>query len=110
MSMSPREVVREAVEFRRPPYVPWSFRFTREAREKLEAHYGTREIDPHIGNHILELGSDIGFFTELGNDRFRDVFGVVWDRTMPYGTPEDVRGEVRRMRGLGREGGYILPQ
>jgi uroporphyrinogen decarboxylase len=82
MSMSPREVVREAVEFRQPPYVPWSFRFTREAREKLEAHFGTREIDPHVGNHILELGSDIGFFTELGNDRFRDVFGVVWDRTI----------------------------
>jgi uroporphyrinogen decarboxylase len=82
MSMSPRDVVREAVEFRRPPYVPWSFRFTREAREKLEVHFGTREIDPHIGNHILELGSDIGFFTELGNDRFRDVFGVVWDRTI----------------------------
>lgn len=82
MAISPREVVREALAFRRPPYVPWSFRFTREAREKLEQHFGTTEIDPYVGNHILELGSDIGFFTELGNDRFRDVFGVVWDRTI----------------------------
>jgi uroporphyrinogen decarboxylase len=82
MSMSPRDVVRAAVEFRQPPYVPWSFRFTKEAREKLETHFGTTEIDLHVGNHILELGSDIGFFTELGNDRFRDVFGVVWDRTI----------------------------
>jgi uroporphyrinogen decarboxylase len=80
--MKPREVVREALAFRRPPYVPWSFRFTREAREKLENHFGTTEIDHHIGNHILELGSDIGFFTDIGNDRFRDVFGVVWDRTI----------------------------
>ena len=80
--MNPREVVREALSFRRPPYVPWSFRFTREAREKLEQHFGTTEIDPFIGNHLLELGSDIGFFTELGNDRFRDVFGVIWDRTI----------------------------
>lgn len=82
MNMTPRDVVREAVGFRRPPYVPWSFRFTKEAREKLEAHFGTSDIDPHVGNHILELGSDIGFFTDLGNDRFRDVFGVVWDRTI----------------------------
>jgi uroporphyrinogen decarboxylase len=82
MNMTPRDVVREAVGFRRPPYVPWSFRFTKEAREKLEAHFGTDDIDPHVGNHILELGSDIGFFTDLGNDRFRDVFGVVWDRTI----------------------------
>ncbi len=80
--MSPRDIVREAVAFRRPPYVPWSFRFTKEAREKLEEHFGTAELDPWIGNHILELGSDIGFFESLGNERFRDVFGVVWDRTI----------------------------
>ena len=82
MSMTPRDVVRETLAFRRPPYVPWSFRFTKEAREKLELHFGTAEIDPFIGNHLLELGSDIGFFTDIGNDRFRDVFGVVWDRTI----------------------------
>lgn len=80
--MIPREVVKEAVAFRRPPYVPWSFRFTKEAREKLEQHFGTEDIDPHIGNHLLELGSDIGFFTDIGNDRHRDVFGVIWDRTI----------------------------
>jgi uroporphyrinogen decarboxylase len=82
MSMTPRDVVKETLAFRRPPYVPWSFRFTKEAREKLELHFGTAEIDPFIGNHLLELGSDIGFFTDIGNDRFRDVFGVVWDRTI----------------------------
>jgi uroporphyrinogen decarboxylase len=82
MSMTPRDVVRETLAFRRPPYVPWSFRFTKEAREKLELHLGTTEIDPFVGNHLLELGSDIGFFTDIGNDRFRDVFGVVWDRTI----------------------------
>jgi len=80
--MTPREVIQETVAFRRPPYVPWSFRFTREAREKLERHYGTTDLDPFVGNHLLELGSDIGFFEDLGNDRFRDVFGVVWDRTI----------------------------
>lgn len=91
--MSPREIVKEAVAFRRPPHVPWSFRFTQEAREKLERHFGTTEIDRHVGNHILELGSDIGFFSELGNDRFRDVFGVVWDRSIDRDIG-NVEGEV----------------
>ena len=30
----------------------------------------------------MKLGSDIGFFTDLGNDRVQDVFGVVWDRSI----------------------------
>ena len=30
----------------------------------------------------MELGSAIGFFEDLGADRVRDVFGVVWDRSI----------------------------
>jgi uroporphyrinogen decarboxylase len=30
----------------------------------------------------LGLGNDIGFFADLGNDRVRDGFGVVWDRSV----------------------------
>lgn len=33
---------------------------------------------------------------------------VSTQRTMPYGTPEQVRDEVRRLNELGREGGFIL--
>lgn len=80
--MNPRQVVKETIAFCAPPYVPWSFRFTREAREKLETHFGTPDIDPFVGNHILELGSDIGFFTDLGGERFRDGFGVIWNRAI----------------------------
>ena len=35
-----------------------------------------------MGNHLLKLGSDIGFFEESGPDRVRDVFGVEWDRSV----------------------------
>jgi uroporphyrinogen decarboxylase len=56
--------------------------FTQEAKEKLRKHYGTTDIEGPLGNHLLKLGSDIGFFTEAGKDRVRDVFGVVWDRTV----------------------------
>ena len=80
--MTKREVVRTVLEGKPPPYVPWSMGFTQEARQKLQVHYGVEDIEGPLGNHLLRLGSDIGFFEELGNDRFRDVFGVVWDRSI----------------------------
>ena len=83
--MTRREVMRAVLEHRRPPYVPWSFGFTQEAREKLAAHLGQpaeEALHESVGNHILKLGSDIGFFQPAGQDRVRDVFGVVWDRSM----------------------------
>ena len=80
--MTKGEVVKEALAGRVPPYVPWSFRFTKEAKEKLIEHYGTRDLMTMLGDHILELGSDIGFFEDVGNQRVRDVFGVVWDRSV----------------------------
>ncbi len=77
-----REVVRLALEGERPPYVPWSMGFTKEAKEKLQQHYGCQDIEGPLENHLLRLGSDIGFFEDLGNDRVQDIFGVVWDRTI----------------------------
>jgi len=56
--------------------------FTKEAKEKLQRHYGCDDIEVPLDNHLLKLGSDIGFFTELGNDRVQDVFGVVWNRSV----------------------------
>jgi uroporphyrinogen decarboxylase len=88
-----REVVTAVLSGRRPPYVPWSFRFTTEAREALESRYAGDDIDSAVGNHILELGSDIGFFEDLGGGLVRDVFGVVWDRTVDKDIG-NVRGAV----------------
>ncbi|MDR3111520.1 MAG: uroporphyrinogen decarboxylase family protein [Planctomycetaceae bacterium] len=80
--MSKRNVIKTVLDGKKPPYVPWSFKFTKEPKSQLEKHFNTDDLDPVLGNHILNLGSDIGFFDDLGNDRFRDVFGVVWDRTI----------------------------
>ena len=82
ITMTKREVVKTALEGKRPPYVPWSFGFTSEAREKLVQHFGTDELQPVLQNHFLDLGDAIGFFEDLGNDQFRDGFGVVWDRSV----------------------------
>jgi uroporphyrinogen decarboxylase len=80
--MTKRDVVRTAISGEKPPYVPWHFGFTIEAREKLVAHYGTDDLDTVLGNHLLDLGDRIGFFEEIGNGRARDIFGVVWDRSV----------------------------
>jgi uroporphyrinogen decarboxylase len=80
--MEKRDVVRLALDGKKPPYVPWSFGFTQEAKEKLIQHYPTGELEDHLQNHLLKLGSDIGFFSPLGNDLYQDVFGVVWDRSV----------------------------
>jgi len=80
--MTKREVIKATLSGKRPPYVPWSFSFTIEAREKLEQHFGDKNLEPHLQNHLLGLGNDVGFFENLGNDRVRDVFGVIWNRSV----------------------------
>ncbi len=80
--MTRREVVRTVLEGQKPPYVPWSFSFTAEAREKLVGYYGHDDLLGATESHILGLGDDIGFFEDIGNGCVRDAFGVVWDRTV----------------------------
>ncbi len=80
--MTKREVVKLVLDGKRPPYVPWSFGFTKEAKAKLQQHFGAVDLEEVLQNHLLKLGSDIGFFEDIGNDYVRDVFGVVWDRSV----------------------------
>lgn len=94
--MIKREVIRTVLEGKRPPYVPWSMGFTCEAKEKLRKHFGCDDVEGPLENHLLKLGSDIGFFTDLENQRVRDVFGVVWDRSID--------------RDIGNVEGQVLPE
>lgn len=80
--MTKREVVRMALEWKKPPYVPWSFGFTLEAGEKLRKYFGRADLDDILEDHMLSLGNGVGFFDDIGSDRVRDVFGVVWDRNV----------------------------
>ena len=77
-----REVIKMVLDGQKPPYVPWSFKFTQEPKEQLQKYYGVEDLDVVLGNHVLQLGSDIGFFEYLGNDLYQDVFKVVWDRSI----------------------------
>jgi uroporphyrinogen decarboxylase len=80
--MSKRDVIRSVLDGEIPPYVPWSMSFTYEAWEKLCGHYGVDDVSGILDNHLLDLGNGIGFFTDVGENRVQDVFGVVWDRSV----------------------------
>ncbi len=80
--MTKRDVVKMALDFKKPPYVPWEFGFTQEAMEKLIQHCGKNGLEGLLQNHLLYLGNDIGYVTPVDNGRFRDIFGVVWDRSI----------------------------
>jgi len=77
-----RQIIRDVLDGHKPPYVPWSLGFTHEAEAKLQAHYGVQDLEPCLQNHIIYLGNSIGFFEDLGEQRVRDGFGVVWDRSV----------------------------
>jgi uroporphyrinogen decarboxylase len=78
--MEKREVIKRALNFKEIPYVPWHFKLTVEARDKLIEYLKGSSLEDYLQNHIIELGNDVGFFEYLGNDMYKDVFGVVWDR------------------------------
>jgi uroporphyrinogen decarboxylase len=80
--MNRRDVIKLVLEGKKPPYTPWSFKFTKEPADILKAYFKTEDLDDPLYNHILMLGNDIGFFDYLGNDLYRDVFGVEWDRSI----------------------------
>ena len=103
--MTKREVIRMVLNGERPPYVPWSFSFTSEAREKLVAHYGAADLQPFLHNHLLPLGDAVGFFEDLGNDMFRDGFGVVWDRSVD----KDIGNVVEPQLNKPTLDGYTFP-
>ncbi|MCJ7822081.1 MAG: uroporphyrinogen-III decarboxylase-like protein, partial [Armatimonadetes bacterium] len=80
--MTKRDIIRRIFDGERAPYVPWHFRFTIPAREKLQRHFGGADLEDALDNHLVMLGDEIGFFEDIGNDRVRDAFGVIWDRTI----------------------------
>jgi len=77
-----REVIKLAINGFQVPYVPWHCSFTLKAYDKLAQYFNTKNVNDAIGNHFLDLGSGKGFFEDIGHNCVRDVFGVVWDRSV----------------------------
>jgi uroporphyrinogen decarboxylase len=70
--------------------------FTKEAKEKLRVYYGCADVEVPLENHLVKLGSDIGFFTDFADNRVQDVFDVVWDRSVD--------------KDIGNVEGFVLPE
>ena len=45
--MTKREVIKCVLDGKKPPYVPWSFKFTKEPKEALMQYYDTDDLDPY---------------------------------------------------------------
>ncbi len=78
--LSKRTVALMAMRGEKVPYTPWSFGFTCEAADKLKAHYGTDDLESAVDNHVLGLSVFDGF-ENIGNECYKDFFGVIWDRS-----------------------------
>ena len=46
--MTEREVVRLVLQGKKPPYVPWSYKFTVEAEEDLKHYLGVDDLEPAV--------------------------------------------------------------
>ncbi|WP_430933197.1 uroporphyrinogen decarboxylase family protein [Saccharicrinis sp. 156] len=81
--MTKKEVIKMVLDGKKPPYVPWDCKFTIEALEKMKAHYGEDvDVEALVDNHFIKLGQSSGFKIDIGNNRKKDIFGVVWDMTL----------------------------
>ena len=103
--MDKRTVVKMALDWNKPPYVPWNINFTIPAKEKLQAHYPGQDLEDVVQNHLVNIGYDTYFFEDIGNDCVQDHFGVVWDRSVDKDIGV-VRGQVLAQPTLK---GYALP-
>lgn len=78
--MTKREVVELAITGKKVPYTPWNFNFTQEPWKMLVSHFGTEDLGKYLQPHFG--GGGTCSFTNCGNNRVKDNFGVVWDRSI----------------------------
>jgi hypothetical protein len=67
--MTKQEVVKQGLDLKRPPYVPWYYGFTKEAKAKLIDHYGDADLETYLDNHLFKLRSDIGHYRVTGRHK-----------------------------------------
>ena len=78
--MTRKERIELAITHREPDRVPHQINLTIPAREMLENHFGTTDLDSALDNHIAMIGPELPM-EEFRPGYFRDEFGVVWNRT-----------------------------
>ena len=91
--MEKRDVMKLALNWKRPPYVPWTFNFTQPAKEKLQEYYDVFDLDGVLQNNMVAMGNELDFYKDIGSDCVQDIFGVIWDRSQDKDIG-NVKGQV----------------
>ncbi len=90
--MTRKEAIRRTLAFQPVRPMPYNFDFTRPMRRTLAGHFGNPDVDAAVGNYVLQInvgsnaGAEVnrvaaGLMEPLGQERFRDEFGVIWDKS-----------------------------
>jgi uroporphyrinogen decarboxylase len=101
--ITPRQRVWQAIRHEQPDRVPWQFGYTVPARQKLEKHFGTTDLDAVLGNHLVAYRPRAADgLVEVRPGFWRDEFGVVWNRTIDrdIGTVVDYQLKERSLAGF----------
>jgi uroporphyrinogen decarboxylase len=97
-----RQRVWRSIQHSQPDQVPYYFSFTQPASHKLEAYYGTRDLDSTLDNDIVRYSiRRPGLMQEIRPGFYRDEFGVLWNRTVDkdIGVPGDYPLQRRSLTG-----------
>ena len=81
-NVTPRDRVWHAIRHEQPDAVPYQINTTIPARAKLEAHFGTKQLDDLLGNHISRYKSRLEYESLPEPGMFLDEWGVVWNKTV----------------------------
>lgn len=78
--MTNRERVIAALQHRETDYVPYNVFLTDLEYRRLAEYFKDRNFLNRFNNHIAMAASD-DVFEEVGEEKFKDNFGVIWDRS-----------------------------
>jgi uroporphyrinogen decarboxylase len=101
-----RERVWLSIRHSQPDRVPYYFSFTQAASRKLQAYYGTEDLDSALDNDMVRYSTrQPALLQEVRPGFYRDEFGVVWNRSVDkdIGIPENYPLKRRSL------GGYTFP-
>lgn len=78
--MTRRERVIRSITFQQVDKVPYNVSLTSNMLKRLNEYTGAEDSTKLFDNHVLEISGSKPEIP-LGNERFRDEFGVVWNRS-----------------------------
>jgi uroporphyrinogen decarboxylase len=87
--MTKRDVMIEAMSFRRPAYVPWSWHMTQRMADRMKPYLRTDTVEGFDESHMLDFHVPPAPWVPIDEGHIRDPYGVAWDRTIDkdIGTP-----------------------